>query len=73
MVAKVIVTLKIILTKDYDFTLEPKNGDLQTMTKRKIWMRCWFYNPKIFFGEKKEWKTCEIAFLEWTFCLINEL
>lgn len=36
MVAKVIVVLKIIVTKDYGFTLEPKNGDLQTMAKRGI-------------------------------------
>lgn len=35
MVAKVIVVLKIIVTKDYGFTLEPKNGDLQTMAKKR--------------------------------------
>ena len=62
MVAKVIVTLKIILTKDYDFTLEPKNGDLQTMTKRKIWMRCWFYNPKIFSERKKSERHVKLHF-----------
>ena len=33
MVAKIIVMLNIILTKDYGFTLESRNGDLQTMTK----------------------------------------